>query len=47
MFAGPDFYLPKNSGFDRSVTVALGLSLLFCASKEVKPRTGKPRGVTR
>ncbi|GKV47163.1 hypothetical protein SLEP1_g54082 [Rubroshorea leprosula] len=25
--------LAGNSGFDRSVTVALGLSLLFCASE--------------
>ncbi|GKU89621.1 hypothetical protein SLEP1_g3739 [Rubroshorea leprosula] len=33
--------------FDRSVTVARGLSLLFCASKEAKPRTGKPRGMMR
>ncbi|GKV13485.1 hypothetical protein SLEP1_g24487 [Rubroshorea leprosula] len=33
--------------FDRSVTVALGLSLLFCASEEAKPRTRKSRGVMR
>ncbi|GKV32519.1 hypothetical protein SLEP1_g41116 [Rubroshorea leprosula] len=33
-------------GFDCSVTVALGLSLMFCVSEEAKPRTGKVRGVT-
>ncbi|GKV47368.1 hypothetical protein SLEP1_g54273 [Rubroshorea leprosula] len=31
-------------GFDRSVIVALGLRLLFCASEEAKPRARKNEG---